>query len=81
MDSQHNYIWDQYYWRFLDDEEENSAENGVLILTRRQYKMRVRINIDNWDDLDFFMRFRLQKSTVMMILDMIQSSLEVDETR
>ncbi|XP_058817442.1 putative nuclease HARBI1 [Topomyia yanbarensis] len=43
--------------------------------------MKVRINIDNWDDEDFFMRFRLQKNTVMMILQIIRSSLEIDETR
>lgn len=81
MSGRRQYIWEQYYWRFLYDNEENGEENYGLRLARRQYKMRVRISIDSWDDQDFFMRFRLQKNTVAMILEIIRASLEIDETR
>ncbi|XP_058457044.1 putative nuclease HARBI1 [Malaya genurostris] len=37
--------------------------------------------MSSWDDQDFFMRFRLQKSTVLMVLEIIRPDLDVDETR
>lgn len=59
----------------------NLADN--LVPERRQYKMMERIDMDCFDDSDFVYRFRLSKSTVMYVLQMIKSKLELigDEQR
>ena len=75
------HVWDQFYWKLLENDDEESDSQDVFKYPRREYKMSSRISIETWDDLDFFMRFRLQKKTVMMVLDIIRPHLEVDETR
>lgn len=81
MNSRRQHIWDRPRWRYFESDSEDEEDIIGLQLARRQYKMRTRISIDTWDDQDFFMRFRLQKSTVAMVLEIIRPSLEVDETR
>lgn len=81
MYGHHQHVWDQVHWRLLESDEENGEEIDGLQLARRQYKMRARISIDTWDDQDFFMRFRLQKNTMAMVLEIIRPDIEVDETR
>lgn len=54
---------DDLVWRVVfdsDDDENENSENGVLRFNRREYKMLERINVDCWDDEDFYDRFRLR---------------------
>lgn len=60
----------------LSDEEEND-----LVAERRQYKMMERIDIEKWDDEDFFHRFRLSKPTVVRVLQIIRPALEYNQER
>lgn len=48
---------------------------------RRPYTVQERISIDNWDDVDFAQRFRLSKSTVLQILELIRQELTFDDPR
>lgn len=43
---------------------------------RREYKMKERINIDCWDDVDFHGRFRLTKPTVLRVLQIIEGEIK-----
>lgn len=65
MDNYLEYLLD------LSDDDENT-----LVVERRQYKMAERINMEYWDDEDFFQRFRLTKPTVAKVLAIIRPDLE-----
>lgn len=64
-----------------DDDSDDEDMIYVLRPERRAYSMRERINLDSWDDVDFFSRFRLKKATVLMVHDIIRRDLEYDEPR
>lgn len=50
---------------------------NLFLRTRKQKKIRQRPDILNeYDDDEFFMRFRLKKDTVLMVLDQINDDLE-----
>lgn len=59
-------------WRFLDDDD--SDEDG-LGLARRPYNLPVRAKVNDWDDVDFFQRFRLTKCTFLMVLQLVAPAL------
>lgn len=71
------HVWER--WSFI--EESSDDENLVEPVDRRQYKMLPRISLDNWDDLDFACRFRLEKRTTLLVLDLIKDALPYDERR
>lgn len=55
---------------FSDDED------WVIEPIRRSYTKRRRVDhMDNWDDVEFFNRFRLQKGTVISVLNKIEPKL------
>lgn len=59
----------------LSDEEEEFLD--FLEHPRRPYVVKDRFNpFDEYDDLDFFMRFRLKKETVLMVLEQIEEQIE-----
>lgn len=66
----------EYLLDLSDDDEENT-----LVMERRQYKMMERIDMENWDDKDFFQRFRLTKPTVAKVLEIIRPDLEYSQER
>lgn len=68
-------------WSFDNNWSESDDEEEYLVTERRQYKMFDRIDVDKWDDYDFFARFRLQKGTVVKVLDLIRPSLEFPQER
>lgn len=53
---------------WLDEEE--------LTIERRPYRLQHRATVDEWDDLDFLMRFRLTKPTFITVLEMIRPELD-----
>lgn len=68
------------------ENEENDDENGELIeidvTERRGYRLFPRIDyIDYWNDVEFFQRFRLRKTTVVPVLSMIQLKLPNNSNR
>lgn len=69
-----------------EENEENDDENGELIeidvIERRGYRLFPRIDyIDYWNDVEFFQRFRLRKTTVVPVLSMIQLKLPNNSNR
>lgn len=52
------------------DDEEDAPNRG-----RRQYLMRRRIEIDDWDDVDYINRFRISKESTIEILQLIEEDL------
>lgn len=68
-------LWDD--WDEDEDEEDLVGRGRV----RREYKMRVRTNMETHDDEDFFQRYRMRKDTVTYILDLLRPALEFDEQR
>lgn len=59
---------------FLDDELQD--DNNELEMSRRQYKMQIRIQSECWDDTDFVYRFRISKQTFANVLELIRPSIE-----
>lgn len=56
---------------WLDEEDDDG-----MVVERRPYGLPVRPTIDSWDDLDFFMRFRMSKPTFQMVLQLILPALQ-----
>lgn len=54
-------IWD-YEDPILWGEDEGE-ENVAAV--RRDYKMRQRVQVEDFDDVDFFVRFRMKKESVL----------------
>lgn len=71
---------DSFIWRivFESDSDDEDIESSIA---RREYKKFERINLDCWDETDFFKRFRLRKNTVVQILEMIHPELEFSQRR
>lgn len=61
---------------FGEDEEDEE-----LYRRRRPYSMGNRATINDWDDVSFFNRFRLTKTTFLMVLELIRNQLEAPNTR
>lgn len=61
----------------VDDVEEEVG----MARERREYKMRERIEIDRWDDVDFLFRFRVSKCTFAQILAEVRPALEYTNPR
>lgn len=59
----------QHMW-VDDDNEENEFE------IRRPYRIQVHANINSWDDVDFYGRFRLRKQTFLMVLALVAPALQ-----
>lgn len=69
---------------FLDldmDWLEDENEDDCLVIARRTYRLSVRATMDNWDDLDFFARFRMRKATFLMVLHLISPLLQYPQPR
>lgn len=62
-----NHVWSG--WEIENDEE------NYLNAERRQYTMNEQLNLDKWDDLDFFTRFRIHKTTFVYVLDLVRPFL------
>lgn len=60
-------------WLFEDDEDE--------FRVRRPYQMRLRMTINNWDDFDFYSRFRMKKQTFLLVLDLVSPALQHPQPR
>lgn len=66
----------------MDESDDSDDEDiNVRLIGRREYKLKPRINLDCWDDVDFVQRFRLKKETVLIVLELIKPALEFDEVR
>lgn len=60
----------------LSDSDDELLYN-LFLRTRKQKTVRHRPDLMNeYDDDEFFTRFRLKKDTVLMILDLINNDLE-----
>lgn len=66
---------------YLSWDDSSSDEEEYFERERRQYKMRIRIDMESWDDVDFFCRFRLRKETVAYVLELVRPALEFREQR
>lgn len=69
-------IWD-YEDPILWGEDEGDEERNV----RRDYKMRRRVQVEDFDDVDFFVRFRMKKESVFRVLELIEHKLTYGEER
>lgn len=63
---------------WLDDEDDDAVE---FRNDRRPYSLPVRSTIDDWDDLEFIIRFRLTKATFRSVLQLITPELQVPQPR
>lgn len=52
--------------------DEGSDDDEFVGAARRDYKMRRRVQVEDFDDCDFFARFRMKKDTVMRVLELIE---------
>lgn len=63
------------------DNEEVEDRRQYLFKERRQYKMLERINVDKWDDVDFYYRYRMHKTTFFHVRAVLESKLQFDNPR
>lgn len=66
-----------YKYNIIMDSDEEILEFIVdNIKPRKAYKVQERINhMEKWNDEEFFIRFRLMKHTILMLLEMIEEQL------
>lgn len=72
-------IWDELdpiLWGDADSDDDDFV--GAI---RREYKMRRRVQMEDFDDFDFYGRFRMRKETVMRVLELIQHKLTYSQER
>lgn len=69
---------DSLFHDFEDDIEYENDEEGVEVrrFERRIYHMPQRSTINTWDDVDFFRRFRLSKTTFLYVLQLVVDELQ-----
>lgn len=65
------FLWPEIYGPhpLFDD------KNGENI-PRREYRLLQRAGMNDWDDVDFFRRFRLTKGTFLQVLQLVGPELE-----
>lgn len=59
-------------WDFLDEDDDDDL---LPRLARRPYNLPVRATVNDWDDTDFFQRFRLTKRTFLGLLQLVAPAL------
>lgn len=64
-------------WLFEDSGEE--SENETMI--RRPYSNRTRAELDEWDDVSFYERFRMTKRTFRRVVELVEPHLTVAHRR
>lgn len=65
--------------RHFEDSDSSSDDDIIVdyILNRRPKTFRDRIlQLDFWDEVDFFERYRMSKSTVLWLLSELKNSLK-----
>lgn len=72
---------DRIFFPELFGEHHLFAADGVDIFERRIYRLLNRRTINNWDDIDFFVRFRLTKPVFVELLAMVSPALAQNENR
>lgn len=76
-------IWDdedQIVWGEEGSDDDEFVEAGRAARAgRREYRMRRRVLVEDFDDSDFFARFRLKKETALRVLQLIQHKLTYNE--
>jgi hypothetical protein len=66
----------------LSESDSSSSEEEEVIYLRRRKLYRTRKNrLDEYDDLDFFERFRLTKPTTLNLLEQIEHLLRPRSNR
>lgn len=61
---------------FVDDGDDQRD-----VVMRRPYRIFHRAEMGNWDDIDFFRRFRLTKPTFLHVLEMVEPALRHPQPR
>lgn len=57
-------------------------EDVIRYINRRPKKLKLRMNyFDNLDDIEFKMRFRLNKNSVLLVLNIIEEELTFPTNR
>lgn len=64
---------------WLDEDEEGGDDS--LVIARRPYRLPVHPKMDKWNDLDFFIRFRMSKATFQFVLQLISPALQYRQPR
>lgn len=73
--------------RYLDDmfgsssEDEFGPPENVENAGRRQYRMRRRTTVDDYDDVDFRLYYRMDKPTFWVIHGLVREKLDGDRRR
>lgn len=67
-------LWPKIYGPhpLFDDDEDDAIE----FFERREYRILQRAGMNDWDDVDFFRRFRLTKPTFLRVLQLVGPELE-----
>lgn len=66
---------------FLDMDMDWLDDDVHVPNIRRSYQQRMRATINEWDDYEFFVRFRMTKPTFNMVLQLITPTLQHPQPR
>lgn len=70
------------YQELFEDVDEDYEDYEILILIRKPYTVRPRPNFLNiYDEEEFIARFRLNKETVLTIVDLIRERIQTKTLR
>lgn len=72
---------DEDYWLHEDTDEDEEAENELFGDVRRPYTLRGHADLNEWDDVGFYQRFRMKKHTFLRVVDMVEPHLRVENRR
>lgn len=71
------FLWPEIYGPhplFVDGDDDE--DDDIDLVGRREYRIMQRAEMNDWDDVDFFRRFRLTKPTFVRVLQLVGPELE-----
>lgn len=83
---EHFFDEDDGNWLFDDSLSDSDEENEDVYEIRRQYvrrpyTLRSHAELDEWDDVAFYQRFRMTKRTFRRVVDLVEPHLAVAHRR
>lgn len=75
------FLDDFYLLDWLDEEDAEIEADLDNQYYRRPYHLPMRATIDQWDDLEFLVRFRMSKATFQLVLELIEPALRHPQPR
>lgn len=78
---EHFFERDDDNWLFDDSLSDSDEDDEDIYNIRRPYTLRGHAELDEWDDVAFYQRFRMTKRTFCRVVDLVEPHLVVAQRR